>query len=108
MRTLGGTCVSAHVLKNAGEIDSCAHLNLIGHDGSRAELCADLVGPDRIEIDNPQGCDETFSLQVLQISQGGHITFIRVILPIELQRSIGKQTTTAKMEQAAPAGSQGG
>jgi hypothetical protein len=102
-------CVKLARTSNARE-DSRAHLNLIGHDGSRAELCADLVGPDRIEIDNAQGCDEAFSLQVLQISQGGHITLIRVVLPIELQSSIRK-TTVAKSSASArdrPAGSRGG
>ena len=60
------------------------NLNLIGNDGTRAELCADLVGSDRIEIDNTEGSDKAICLEVLQISQGGHITLIRVVLPIEL------------------------
>jgi len=60
------------------------NLNLIGNDGTRAELCADLVGSDRIEIDNTEGSDKAICLEDLQISQGGHITLIRVVLPIEL------------------------
>lgn len=60
------------------------YLNLIGNDGTRAELCADLVGSDRIEIDKAEGGDEAICLQVLQISQGSHITLVRVVLPIEL------------------------
>src|SRR6266702_3792511 len=67
-----------------GRVDT--HLELIGNDSPRAELCADLVGSDRIEIDKTEGCDDAICLEVLQILQGGHITLIRVVLPIELRQ----------------------
>jgi hypothetical protein len=79
----------------AGAKKTGKHLNLIGNDSSRAELCADLVCAYRIEIDNAKRCDESVCLEVLQISQGGHIILIRVVLPIELGRGGKKRSPKA-------------
>ena len=77
--------------RKIGQVCVRTHLNLIGYDSSRAELCADFVCVNRIEIDNTKCCDESVCLKVLQISQGGHITFNRVVLPIELEGHVKRR-----------------
>jgi hypothetical protein len=57
---------------------------LIGDDGTRTELCADLVCPDRIKVYEAESLDVTVAPDVLEIAQGGHITLIGVVLPIKL------------------------
>jgi hypothetical protein len=58
---------------------------LIGHDGPRAKLCADLVCPDRIKVYQAEGVDVTLALHILEIAQSSHITLIGVVLPIKLR-----------------------
>jgi hypothetical protein len=60
------------------------YLDLIGDDGTRTELCADLVCPDRIKVYETESLDVTVALDVLEIAQRGHITLIGVVLPIKL------------------------
>jgi hypothetical protein len=57
---------------------------LIGDDGTRTELCANLVCPDRIKVYEAEGSDVSVALHVLEVAQGGHITLIGIILPIKL------------------------
>lgn len=57
---------------------------MIGDDGTRTELCADLVRPDRIKVYEAEGSDVSVALHVLEVAQGGHITLIGVVLPIKL------------------------
>jgi hypothetical protein len=60
------------------------YLDLIGDDGTRTELCADLVCPDRIKVYETESVDVSVALHVLEVAQGGHITLIGVVLPIKL------------------------
>jgi len=60
---------------------------LIGDDGARAELCADLVCPDGIKVYEAEGLDVPVALHILKIAEGGHITLIGVVLPIKLQEA---------------------
>jgi hypothetical protein len=57
---------------------------LIGDDGARTELCADLVCPDRIKVYEAESFDVAVALDVLEIAQRSHITLIGVVLPIKL------------------------
>lgn len=70
------------------------YLDLIGDDGARAELCADLVCPDRIKVYETESVDVSVALHVLEVTQGGHITLIGVVLPIKLHgdwaRGVGR------------------
>jgi hypothetical protein len=66
------------------EIAMNTYLDLIGNDGTRAKLCADLVCPDRIKVYETEGPDVTVVLHVLKIAQGGHITLVGIVLPIKL------------------------
>ena len=65
-----------------GEIET--YLDLIGDDGTRTELCADLVCPDRIKVYETESLDVTVALDVLEVAQRSHITLIGVVLPIKL------------------------
>jgi hypothetical protein len=65
------------------------YLDLIGDDGTRTELCADLVCPDRIKVYETESVDVTVALDVLEIAQTGHITLIGVVLPIKLHGDWG-------------------
>lgn len=60
-------------------------LDLIGDDGTRTELCADLVCPDRIKVYETESLDVTVALDVLEVAQRSHITLIGVVLPIKLE-----------------------
>jgi hypothetical protein len=60
------------------------YLDLIGDDGTRTELCANLVCPDRIKVYETESVDVTVALDVLEVAQTGHITLIGVVLPIKL------------------------
>ena len=60
------------------------YLDLIGDDGARTELCADLVCPDRIKVYETESLDVAVALDVLEVAQSGHITLIGVVLPIKL------------------------
>ena len=60
------------------------YLDLIGDDGTRTELCADLVCPDRIKVYETESVDVTVALDVLEMTEGCHITLIGVVLPIKL------------------------
>jgi hypothetical protein len=57
---------------------------LIGDDGTRTELCANLVCPDRIKVYETESVDVAVALDVLEVAQTGHITVIGVVLPIKL------------------------
>ena len=57
---------------------------MIGDDGTRTELCANLVCPDRIKVYETESVDVAVALDVLEIAQGGQITLIGVVLPIKL------------------------
>jgi hypothetical protein len=65
-----------------GEIRT--YLDLIGDDGTRTELRANLVCPDRIKVYETESVDVTVALDVLEVAQTGHITLIGVVLPIKL------------------------
>ena len=92
----GGGCGQGEGVVVATEI--CmkreTYLDLIGDDGARAELCADLVCPDRIKVYETESVDVSVALHVLEVAQGGHITLIGVILPIKLHgdwaRGVGR------------------
>jgi hypothetical protein len=57
---------------------------LIGDDGTRTELCADLVCPDRIKVYETESIDVSVALHVLEVAESSHITLIGVVLPIKL------------------------
>ena len=57
---------------------------MIGDDGTRTELCANLVCPDRIKVYETESVDLTVALDVLEVAQTSHITLIGVVLPIKL------------------------
>jgi hypothetical protein len=65
-------------------VESETYLDLIGDDGTRTELCADLVCPDRIKVYETESPNVSVALHVLEIAEGGHITLIGVVLPIKL------------------------
>ncbi len=60
------------------------YLDLIGDDGTRTELRADLVCPDRIKVYETESVDVSVALDVLEVAQTSHITLIGVVLPIKL------------------------
>lgn len=60
------------------------YLDLVGDDGTRTELRADLVCPDRIKVYETESLDVSVALHVLEVAQSGHITLIGVVLPIKL------------------------
>lgn len=64
------------------------YLDLIGDDGTRTELCADLVCPDRIKVYETESVDVSVALHVLEVTQSGHITLIGVVLPIKLDGDV--------------------
>ena len=68
--------------RRIGEIKT--YLDLIGDDGTRTELCANLVCPDRIKVYETESLDVTVALDVLEVAQTSHITLIGVVLPIKL------------------------
>jgi hypothetical protein len=60
------------------------YLDLIRNDRAWAELCADLVCPDRIKVYEAKGPDESITLHILKIAERGHITLVGIVLPIKL------------------------
>jgi hypothetical protein len=76
------------------------YLDLIGDDGPWAELCADLVCPDRIKVYKAQGFDVTVALHILEIPQSSHITLIGVVLPIKLRGDARNATRGVSMHKS--------
>jgi hypothetical protein len=64
--------------------DKWAHLNLVAHDGTLAELRADLVGARCVKVAQAEGGDEAFVLEVAEVGEGGEVVRGRVVLPVEL------------------------
>ena len=67
-----------------GREKTTTYLDLVGDDGTRTELRADLVCPDRIKVYETESLDVSVALHVLEVAQSGHITLIGVVLPIKL------------------------
>jgi len=49
-------------------VESVTYLDLIGDDGTRTELCADLVCPDRIKVYETEGPNVSVALHILEIA----------------------------------------
>jgi hypothetical protein len=77
---------------------------LIGDDGTRTELRADLVCPDRIKVYEAEGSDVSVALHVLEVAQGGHITLIGVVLPIKLHGDWASCVRLDRGQMARPKG----
>jgi hypothetical protein len=74
---------------------------LVGDDGTRTELCADLVCPDRIKVYEAESVDVAVALDVLEIAQTSHITLIGVVLPIKLHGELGVESHVCQLDRTA-------
>ena len=78
---------------------------MVGDDGTRTELCADLVRPNRIKVYEAESFDVAIVLDVLEVTEAGHITLIGVVLPIKLDGDWAFESHVCQLDrQVARAG----